>query len=158
VPGWLAPLIVVAIVALDQITKAVVVATLSNGPLSIIGDDVELRLARNSGASFSLFTNATVFLAVLALVLSIVLVRAIQRARDRLTVVALAMVLGGALGNLCDRIFRSPGFLEGHVVDFVRVGSFPFFNVADSAITIGAILLVFATFRTNVDEHEPTPR
>lgn len=148
----------VAVVALDQITKAVVVATLSDGPLSIIGDDVELHLARNSGASFSLFTNATVFLAVLALVLSIVLVRAIQRARDRLTVIALAMVLGGALGNLCDRIFRSPGFLRGHVVDFVRVGSFPFFNVADSAITIGAILLILATFRTNVDDHEPTRR
>ena len=66
-------------------------------------------------------------------------------------------MLGGALGNLTDRITRSPGFLRGEVVDYVRVGSFPSFNVADSAITIGAILLIIAAFRepdrTTPDEH-----
>jgi signal peptidase II len=146
-----------AVVVADQLTKVWVVASLSDGPLSIVGDDVELHLVRNSGASFSLFTDATIVLALLAVVLSVVLVRAVQRARDVLTVVALSLVLGGALGNLCDRVFRAPGFLEGHVVDFVRVGSFPSFNVADSAITIGAILLVLSTFRA-VDHHEPAPR
>ena len=81
-----------------------------------------------------------------------------RRARDRLTVVALSLVLGGALGNLTDRIIRSPGFLRGEVVDFVHVGSFPSFNVADSAITIGAILLVIAAFRessTDADDEHP---
>ena len=75
------------------------------------------------------------------------LVRAVQRARDRLTVVALSLVLGGALGNLVDRLTRSPGFLRGEVVDYVKVGSFPSFNVADSCVTIGAILLIIAAFR-----------
>ncbi|MGZ4691015.1 MAG: signal peptidase II [Acidimicrobiia bacterium] len=147
VPRWLAPSIVLGVVILDQLTKSWVVASLSDAPLSIIGSDVELHLTRNSGGAFSLFTNATVVLALLAIVLSVVLVRAVQRARDRLTVVALALVLGGALGNLTDRLVRSPGFLRGEVVDYVRVGSFPSFNVADSCITIGAILLIIAAFR-----------
>jgi signal peptidase II len=155
-PRWLAPAIVVGILVLDQLTKSWVVATRSHSPLSIIGDDVQINLTRNSGGAFSLFTNATVVLAILAIGLSIFLVRAVQKARDWLTVVALSMVLGGALGNLTDRIVRSPGFLRGHVVDFVQVGTFPTFNVADSAITIGAILLVIAAFRESSrapDEH-----
>jgi signal peptidase II len=147
VPRWLAPTIVVGVVVLDQLTKIWVVAALSDGPLSIIGDDVELHLTRNSGGAFSLFTNATIFLAIVAAVLSVVLVRAVRKATDLLSVVALSLVLGGALGNLTDRIARSPGFLRGEVVDYVKVGSFPTFNVADSAITIGAILLILAALR-----------
>jgi signal peptidase II len=146
-PRWLAPTVVLGIVVLDQITKVWVVAALSDGPLSIVGDDIELRITRNSGGAFSLFTNATVLLAVVAIVLSFVLVRAVRRAQDRLSVLALSLVLGGALGNLTDRITRSPGFLRGEVVDFVRVGWFPSFNVADSAITIGAILLILLALR-----------
>jgi signal peptidase II len=155
-PRWLAPAIVVGILVLDQLTKSWVVATRSETALSIIGDDVQINLTRNSGGAFSLFTNATVVLAILAIGLSVFLVRAVQKARDWLTVIALSMVLGGALGNLTDRIVRSPGFLRGHVVDFVQVGTFPTFNVADSAITIGAILLVIAAFRESSrtpDEH-----
>lgn len=146
-PRWLAPTVVFGVVVLDQITKVWVVATLSDGPLSIIGNDVELHLTRNSGGAFSLFTNATILLAVVAAVLSVVLVRAVRRAQDLLSVLALSLVLGGALGNLTDRIARSPGFLRGEVVDYVRVGSFPSFNVADSAITIGAILLIILALR-----------
>ena len=67
------------------------------------------------------------------------------------------LVLGGALGNLTDRFFRSPGFLRGHVVDFVAVGRFPVFNVADSCITIGAILLVVA-HAAHLIGVEPSPR
>jgi signal peptidase II len=159
VPRWLAPTVVLGVVVLDQITKVWVVAALSDGPLSIIGDDVELRLTRNSGGAFSLFTNATFLLAIVAVVLSIVLIRAVRRARDLFTVLALSLVLGGALGNLADRIARSPGFLRGEVVDYVRVGSFPSFNVADSAITIGAALLIIAALRpvpvSDVDDQHP---
>jgi len=143
----LAPLIIGVVVLLDQLTKSWVVARYSDVPLSIIGDDVEIHVARNSGGAFSTFTNATIVLAVLAIGLTIWLVRTLRRTTDRPTVVALALVLGGAIGNLCDRVFRSPGVLRGHVVDFFRVGSFPSFNVADSAITIGAILLIVLSFR-----------
>jgi signal peptidase II len=79
---------------------------------------------------------------VVAGVVAYFLVRTVRRTHDTLLVVALSLVLGGALGNLIDRIFRSPGFLRGAVVDFVHVGSFPTFNVADAAITVGAVLVV----------------
>jgi signal peptidase II len=144
---WLPLGIVVAVVTLDQVTKAIVVATLSDGPASIVGDTIQLRLSRNTGGAFSLFQAYTPVLAVAAIVVAFVLVRAVQRTTDTVTVIALSLLLAGAIGNLCDRIFRSPGFLRGAVVDFVAIGDFPSFNVADSAITIGAILLVLFGWR-----------
>ncbi len=134
--------IVVAVVALDQATKAWATSGLRDGPVSIIGSTVEFQLARNTGSAFSLFQTVTPLLAVVAVVLVAVLVRALDRTGDRVVLVALALVLGGALGNVADRLFRSPGFLHGAVVDFIKVGGWPTFNVADSAITIGAVLLV----------------
>jgi signal peptidase II len=145
--------LVVGIVALDQITKVWVVATLSDGPQSIIGDTVELRLSRNPGGAFSLLTGFTPLLAVLAVIVAIVLVRVAQRMTDPVMLVALSLVLGGAIGNLLDRIFRSPGFLRGEVVDFIRISEFPSFNVADSAITIGAVLLVVWGWRDRDERH-----
>jgi signal peptidase II len=138
----LAGAIVVGVVAIDQLTKAWAVAALEDGPASIIGGDVELRLSRNTGGAFSLFQGFTPLLAVVAVALTVLLVRALRRTDDTWIVVALALVLGGAIGNLIDRVARSPGFLRGAVVDFVSVDDFPTFNVADSAITVGAVLLV----------------
>ena len=145
--AWLPAGIVVGIVALDQLTKAIVVATLSDGPAHIVGGTIELRLSRNTGGAFSLFQTYTPVLALAAIVVAFVLVRAVQRTTDTVTVVALSLLLGGAIGNLCDRVFRAPGFLRGAVVDFVALGPWPSFNVADSAITVGAILLVMFGWR-----------
>ena len=153
-PRWTSPAIVATIVVLDQVTKSWIVATHSLAPLEIVGNDIEFRVARNSGGAFSTFTNATIVLAVLAIGLSIWLVRTLRRSTDRATVITLSLVLGGALGNLADRVFRSPGVLRGHVVDFIKVGSFPSFNVADSAITVGALLLVLMSFRASSDVTE----
>lgn len=144
--GRLAAALVLLVVALDQATKTWAVHSLNDGPVSIIGSDVELRLSRNSGGAFGLFGAYTPLLAVLAVAMAVVLIRAVRHAEDRLTVVALSLVLGGALGNLADRAFRAPSFLSGRVVDFVQLGSFPTFNVADSAITIGAAALVIVAF------------
>lgn len=138
--------IVAVIVAFDQASKAWAVANLENGPKSIIGTDVQLRLTRNSGSAFSLFSGFTPLLALLAIVIAFVLVRAVRKTEDTWTLVALGLVLGGALGNLIDRAFRKPSFLSGHVVDFISVGSWPTFNVADSAITVGAVLLLVLAF------------
>jgi signal peptidase II len=134
--------IVVGVVVLDQLTKVWAVDALADRPTQIIGDDVQLQVRRNTGGAFSLFEGMTPILAILAIVLVVFLVRAARRTDGIVAVVALALVLGGAIGNLSDRVFRSPGFLRGAVVDFVQVGSFPTFNVADSAITVGAILLI----------------
>ena len=134
--------IVIAVVALDQLTKVWAVEGLARGSASIVGHDLELAVSRNAGGAFSLFQGMTPVLAVLAIVLVVFLVRAAGRTDRVVPVVALALVLGGAIGNLSDRVFRAPGFLRGAVIDFVRVGSFPTFNVADSAITVGAVLLI----------------
>lgn len=139
--------IVTIAVALDQLTKSWAASRLARGPVSIVGSTVELRLTRNPGSAFSVVTSAAPFLAVLAVILSIVLVRMVRRSPDTWTVVALSLVLGGAFGNLCDRIFRAPGVLRGAVVDFVHVGWWPSFNVADSCISVGAVMLVVAAFR-----------
>jgi len=146
--GWLVAAIVVGVVAVDQLTKTWAVRELADGPVEVLGSKVVFRLSRNSGGAFSLFQGFTPLLAVLAIVLAVVMVRALQRTRDPLVLIALALILGGAIGNLLDRLARTPGFLRGEVVDFVDVGRFPVFNVADSAITIGAVLLFVAALRS----------
>jgi signal peptidase II len=143
--------LVAGVVVLDQLTKAWAVSSLADGPVSIIGDMVELRLSRNPGGAFSLLTGFTPLLAVLAVIVAVVLVRVAQRLTDPVMVIALSLVLGGAIGNLLDRVFRAPGFLRGEVVDFVRIGEFPSFNVADSAITVGAVLLLVWGWRDRGD-------
>jgi signal peptidase II len=138
---------IATIVAVDQLTKAWAVAALSDGPVHVIGETVELELTRNSGGAFSRFQGMTSVLAVGAILVTFVLARVLRKTTDGVLVVALTLVLGGALGNLTDRIARSPGFLRGHVVDFVSVGWWPVFNVADSCVTIGAVLLIVRSLR-----------
>lgn len=146
-PWFLAPAIVAGVLVLDQATKAWAASALADGPVRVVGGAVELVLSRNPGSAFSLFQGFTPLLAVVAAVVAVVLVRAVRDTEDPWTVVALSLVLAGALGNLADRVFRSPGFLHGEVVDFVSIGAWPSFNVADSAITVGAVALVVVTWR-----------
>jgi signal peptidase II len=137
---------------IDQFTKFWAVRELADGPITVIGDDIGFALTRNTGSAFSLFQAFTPLLAIVAIGVAVLLVRAVRRTRDPLMVIGLSLVLGGALGNLVDRLFRSPGFLKGAVVDFVHVGSFPTFNVADAAITIGAVIIVIWAVRTDLIE------
>ena len=139
--------VIVAIVALDQATKSWAVAALADGPKEIFGSTVEFNLTRNGGSAFSRFQGITPILAVGAIIVTVVLVRVLRGTTDRVLVIALTLLLGGALGNLADRIFRAPGFMRGHVVDFVAVGWWPVFNVADSCVTIGALLLIARSLR-----------
>jgi signal peptidase II len=140
---------IAAIVAIDQLTKIWAVAALSDGPVHVIGETVELELTRNGGGAFSRFQGMTPLLAIGAIFVTFVLARVLRGMTDRVLVVALTLVLGGALGNLVDRFVRAPGFLRGHVIDFVSVGWWPVFNVADSCITIGAVLLIVRSLRAS---------
>ena len=133
---------VALIVAADQVTKSIAVARWSDESGRIFDGRIELVVTRNSGSAFSRFQNLTPLLAVGAVVVAIVLARAARATTDRVTLWALTLLLGGALGNLSDRLLRSPSFLHGRVVDFVKVGWWPVFNVADSCVTIGAVLLI----------------
>ncbi len=135
--------VALVVIGLDLLTKTIAVATLDpQRPIEIIGDVVTLRLVRNSGAAFSLASGYTWVLTVIALIVVAVIIRYSSRLRSWGWAIGLALVLGGAIGNLIDRIFRAPEPLQGHVVDFVSVGWWPVFNVADSAVVCGAILLV----------------
>jgi signal peptidase II len=150
----LATLIVVGVVLADQLTKVWAVRELADGPVWLVGSDIGFRLARNTGSAFSLFRGFTPLLAVLAIAVAFFLVRTVRRTDDTLLVVSLSLILGGAVGNLIDRLFRAPGFLRGGVVDFVGVGSFPTFNVADSAVTIGAVLLAIWAIRADLRDRK----
>nr|WP_072813821.1 signal peptidase II [Rhodococcus zopfii] len=138
--------VAVVVFALDLITKVFAVAKIDpRDPISIIGDTVTLTLVRNPGAAFSMATGMTWVLTIVAIAVVIGVIKIGRTLQSGWWALGLGLVLGGALGNLVDRIFRSPGPLQGHVVDFVSVGWWPVFNVADSAIVCGAILLVALT-------------
>ena len=135
----------VVVLVLDALTKQWAMSALSDGPVDLFGS-VRLALVHNKAGAFGLGGAFVPFLAVAALVLVLVMVVK-GTATERLpTAVALGLVLGGAFGNVLDRVFRSPGFLRGAVVDFVDVGFWPVFNLADSAITCGCILLLLASW------------
>ncbi|MFE7747114.1 signal peptidase II [Nocardia sp. NPDC057455] len=147
-PQRLRTLLVLAavVLGLDLLTKTIAVAKLTPGdPVSVVGDFARLSLVRNPGAAFSMATGMTWLLTLVAAAVVVGVVRIGRTLRSLGWAIGLGMVLGGALGNLMDRLFRAPGPLQGHVVDFVAIGWWPVFNVADSAIVCGAILLVVLT-------------
>lgn len=152
---------VVAVVTLDQITKSIAVARLERGEVvEVVGTWLRFDLTTNSGGSFSLFQGSTMLLAIGAIVATIYLVHLVRTTDDRPTVAALTLLLCGALGNLGDRIFRSPGPLRGEVVDFIRIPRWPTFNVADMAVTFGGVLLaatVVFSGRRRRDDAAPDP-
>lgn len=138
--------IAAVVIALDVLTKCLVVALIDPGtPVRIVGDVVTLTLVRNPGAAFSMATGMTWLLTCIAVAVVIGVVRMARKLRSPWWALGLGLVLGGAIGNLIDRFLRSPGPLRGHVVDFISVGWWPVFNVADSAVVCGAILMVALT-------------
>ncbi|MEV5411742.1 signal peptidase II [Thermopolyspora sp. NPDC052614] len=136
-------LVAAGVYAIDLASKTIVVAMLENRPpVRLIGDLLQLRVIRNPGAAFSIGTGMTFVFTLIAVVVAAVIVRYAPRLRSLPWAITLGLLLGGALGNLTDRLFRAPAPFEGHVVDFIAVGSFPVFNAADSAIVCGGVLAV----------------
>ncbi len=134
--------------AVDQLTKVWAVAALSDGPIVLIDGFLQLRLTRNPGAAFSSFTGGGPFLGAIAAFVAVAIAFLLPQIEERLDRVALSLVMGGALGNFVDRIFRADGFLDGAVVDFINFSFWPTFNGADSAISIGVVLMLLsASFR-----------
>lgn len=140
--------VAVLVVALDAISKALVVARLSgHPPVRTLGGLFYLDLSRNPGAAFSLGQGATVIFTVIAVAVAVTIVRVAARLSSTPWAVALGLILGGAVGNLADRLFRAPGPLRGAVVDWISVfkpngGAWPIFNLADAAIVCGGICAV----------------
>lgn len=143
--------IMLTVAVVDQVTKQLMLSWLTPGVSQpVIGDWFRFYLLFNPGAAFSMGGEGSTWLFTtiqLAFVLGVAI--AAPRMRDKWMSVGLALLAGGALGNLTDRLFREPGFWFGHVVDFISVGNFAVFNIADSAITVGVVVFIIAMF---VDE------
>jgi signal peptidase II len=139
-------LLALGVLLADLGTKLLVVATIAPGEdVRVLGGAVYLTHARNTGAAFSFAEGFTVVFTLIAVAVAVVILRTARRLFSGAWAVALGLVLGGAVGNLVDRVFRDPGFLRGGVVDFVSVFApdgrvYPIFNLADSAIVCGGVL------------------
>ena len=132
----------------DVISKVVVVATLKpDQQVDLLGHVLRLTLTRNAGAAFSVGTSATILFTVVAVGVVVVIAREARRLTSAGWALTLGLLLGGALGNLCDRLLRSPAPLRGHVVDWIELPHWPVFNLADSAIVIGGCLAVLLASR-----------
>jgi signal peptidase II len=133
---------------LDQATKVWALATLDEGVRHpLVGDLLGLQLLFNPGAALGLATGTTWLLTVVAVTVVVVIVRVSRRLGSRGWAVALGLLLGGALGNLVDRIIRDPGVGRGHVVDFIAYADWFVGNVADIAIVVAAGLLMLLSLR-----------
>ncbi|TMR91433.1 signal peptidase II [Nonomuraea basaltis] len=150
------------IYAADLITKTVVLRSLEDKPpLVVIENVLQFRVIFNSGAAFSIGTGMTLVLTLIAAAVVVAIVRTARKLGSRAWAITLGLLLGGALGNLTDRLLRYPSGigrstqLQGHVVDFIEVlpghfpiiDYFPIFNIADSAIVCGGILAVLLAWR-----------
>ncbi|MGF7236240.1 MAG: signal peptidase II [Frankia sp.] len=131
------------VLAADVVSKILAVEHLSNrGPVTVVPHVLDLELTRNPGAAFSMAGGATILFSLVAVVVVVVIARTARGLRSRAWAVVLGLLLGGALGNLSDRIFRAPAPLRGHVVDWIHLHHWPVFNLADSSIVVGAVVAV----------------
>jgi len=133
----------------DAVSKLIVVAQLVQGdrPIDVIPSVLDLQLTRNPGAAFGFAAGATVIFTVVAAGVVVFIVRAARKLGSVGWAWALGLLLGGALGNLGDRMFRAPGPLRGHVVDWIHLHHWPVFNIADSGVVIGGLLAVLLSMR-----------
>jgi signal peptidase II len=145
------------VVALDQVAKALAVAYLEGEPsIPLIGEFLQLTFVRNPGAAFGLAGSYTAIISVIAIVVAFFIVRTARTLTSTWWAVVMGGILGGALGNLIDRLLRAPGPFRGHVVDYFELPNWPVFNIADMALVGSAILAVVLSFR-GVELSEPTP-
>lgn len=132
----------------DQLTKLWVVSTMTEGQVTpVLPPLLNWHFIRNPGAAFSIGTEITWVFTIVMVLVSIAIITQIPKIASRGWAAALGLVLGGALGNLTDRLVREPSFAQGHVVDFIALPNFAIFNIADSAVVSGVVLICLLTLR-----------
>jgi signal peptidase II len=152
------------IIGLDVLTKELATTSLEgHAPVRILGGMVYLSFTRNSGAAWSIGSNHTYIFPIFAIGVAVWILFFARKLRSLPWAIALGLVLGGALGNLVDRIFRTPGGLSGHVVDFVSLFApygekFPIFNVADMALSFGVVIAIFLEYTGRMRDGTRLPR
>jgi signal peptidase II len=134
--------------AVDQVAKYLAVRELTGrAPMEVVGSFLQLRLLRNPGAAFSAGASFTPVISVVAIVAAVVVLVLAFRVRHRGWAIGLGLLLAGVVGNLTDRVFRAPGPLRGHVVDFLALPHWPVFNVADVCIDLAGAVFVLMLLR-----------
>ncbi len=143
---------------LDLVSKIAVVAGLEgHAPVHLIGDWLVLQAQRNPGAALGIGETTTIVFTLIATAVAVTVVRVSRRLASASWAIALGLLLGGALGNLTDRLFRAPGNLQGAVVDFIDVHDFSVMNLADWSLTCGCVLAVLLSFRNIPLRAAPAP-
>ena len=135
------------VIIVDRLTKLWALDALADGDIVPIEGILGFELAFNTGAAYGLFKGGGSVIAIGALVAAGLILYALRSVERRFEAVTLGAIMGGALGNLIDRVARGPGLFDGAVVDWIETPLWPNFNIADSAIVVGAVLLILATFR-----------
>ncbi|WP_373369958.1 signal peptidase II [Corynebacterium cystitidis] len=144
--------IIVVVAVVDQAVKQFMVNWLEPGqPVAVIGDWFRFYLLFNPGAAFSMGQDSTWLFTTVQLVFVVGALISAFFIRQPWYAVGIALIAGGALGNLCDRLVREPGFWFGHVVDYISVGNFAVFNLADASITIGVVVFIIAVILDDSD-------
>ena len=142
-------LVAAVIVLLDQISKAWALRDLADGRIIHVIWTMQFNLTYNRGMAFSRGTGIGPIIGVIGLVVVVLLLLSLRRADNALTRVATGLIIGGAVGNILDRLFRGSGWMRGAVVDFIDFQWWPVFNVADMAIMIGAATMMVAMLKYN---------
>ncbi|MBG6192084.1 signal peptidase II [Arthrobacter sp. CAN_A212] len=132
----------------DQLTKIWVVSTMTEGQITpVFPPLLNWHFIRNPGAAFSIGTDYTWVFTIIMAAVAIAIITQVRKVACWSWAVALGLVLGGAVGNLTDRLLREPSFGQGHVVDFIAFPNFAIFNIADSAVVTGVCLICLLTLR-----------
>jgi signal peptidase II len=149
VRAWRWPLTIAAIVVVvDQLTKHWAVNALDDGRMIDLVWTLRLNLAFNTGMAFSQGEGIGPIVPILAITVVALLLMTVGRSASRWFTLGVGLIIGGALGNVIDRLFRGDGWLNGAVVDFIDVQWWPVFNIADAAVVVGAGLLLFTSLRS----------
>jgi len=134
-------LIILSVVILDQLSKYLIKTRLGFGSFPLIDNLLYITIVRNTGAAFGMFKDTNFLLTIITVILIVFALRYLLISRGKLLGIALSLIVGGAVGNLIDRI------MLGHVVDFIDVNYWPVFNIADSAVSIGIAILIYCIIR-----------
>ena len=147
------------VLAADVISKSIVVARMADHqPIRLLGGLLTITLTRNGGAAFSIGTSMTIVFTAIAVGVIVYILRTARNLRSIGWAITLGLLLGGATGNLLDRIFRAPGPFQGHVVDWIELPHWPVFNLADSSIVCAGVLVVLlALCGIRLDGTRPIP-
>lgn len=140
-PRWIVVVVASLVIIVDQVTKTLAESHLATHSVKLIGP-LSLELVYNSGVAFSIGSGSTAVVTIVELAVLVAVVAYVRKIKSGVTALGFGLVIGGALGNIADRLFRHN---NGAVIDFIHTGFWPTFNLADSAVVIGIVVIIMGS-------------